>query len=433
MIVGGDWLLTAAGEPIRGGAVLTQGARIQAVGTFAGLTSAHPSVGAEYYRGCVLTPGLVNAHTHLSLTVLKDLAPSAPLPEWLGGVTKAVLRMGHDDFAASASLGALECLLSGVTVVGDVTYGPEALAASADAGLGGVFCWEVLGLDADDLPRELAEREFPAHTGACTSGRTRCGVSPHTPYTSGPRLLRATHAIAQRRHGAYVVHVAESAAERELLEAGTGPFADTARRLAPDFAVPRTSPVAYLDSLGVLDGAIAVHCVDVDAADIALLKRSVRGVVVCPRSNAYLHNGEPPISALHRAGITLAIGTDSAASNTDLDLLSEARAARAIGRTLTSRGILRMLTADGAKTLGIDDAFGTLEPGKQADLAVFRTEATRDPETAVLRHGGRDALEALCAAGIWRVREGRPCFPVGPIERAGARARAVAERGMADA
>lgn len=433
MIVGGDWLLTAAGDPIRGGAVLTQGARIQAVGTFAGLTAAHPSVAAEYYRGCVLTPGLVNAHTHLSLTVLKDLAPSAPLPQWLRGVTKAILRMGHDDFAASASLGALGCLLSGVTVVGDIAYGPESLAASADEGLGGVFCWEVLGLDADDLPGELAEREFPAEIGACTSGRTRCGVSPHTPYTSGPRLLRATHTVAQKHHVAYVVHVAESPAERELLRGGTGPFADTARRLAPDFAPPRMSPVAYLESLGVLDGAVAVHCVDVDAADIALLKRCARGVVVCPRSNAYLHNGEPPISALYHAGVTLAIGTDSVASNTDLDLLSEARAVRRIGPTVTSHRLIRMLTADGAKALGIDDEFGTLEPGKQADIAVFRTEPTPDPETAVLRQGGRDTLEALCTAGVWRVRDARPCFPIGSIERAGARARAIAERAMENA
>jgi 5-methylthioadenosine/S-adenosylhomocysteine deaminase len=430
MIVGGDWLVTAAGDPIRGGAVLTQGARIHAVGTFAELTAAHPATHAEYYRGCVLTPGLVNAHTHLSLTVLKDLAPSAPLPQWLRDVTKAIVRMGQDEFAASASLGALECLLCGVTVVGDIVYGPEALAASADAGLAGVFCWEVLGLDADDLPAELAEREFPADPGACTSGRTRCGVSPHTPYTSGPRLLRAIHEIAETHHTAYVVHVAESPAERELLRAGTGPFADTARRLAPDLVPPRTSPVAYLDSLGVLDGAVAVHCVDVDRADIALLKRHARAVVVCPRSNAYLHNGEPPVPALYRSGITLAIGTDSAASNTDLDLLSEARAVRAIGPAITSRRLLRMITADGAKALGVDDDFGTLEPGKQADFAVFRTGATADPESDVLRHGGRDTLEALCTAGVWRVREGRPCFPVGSIERAGARARAVAQQAM---
>ena len=135
-------------------------------------------------------------------------------------------------------------------------------------------------------------------------------------------------------------------------------------------------------------------------------------------------------SALSRAGVTLGIGTDSAASNTDLDLLSEARAVREIGKTVTARRLLRMLMSDGAKALGLDDDFGTLEHGKQADIAVFRTGPTAEPERDLVRHGGRDTLEAVCAAGIWRVREGRPCFPVGPIERAGARARAVAEQAM---
>jgi cytosine/adenosine deaminase-related metal-dependent hydrolase len=430
VIIGGDWLVTSAGEPIRGGAIVSQGSRVHAVGTYAELTAADPSLPAEYFRDCVLTPGLVNAHTHLALTVLKDLAPPAPLPQWLRGVTRAILRLSDDDIAASTSLGALECLMCGVTVVGDIAYGPEALAAAADAGLGGVFYWEVLGLDAGDLSGELAEREFPTESGACTAGRTRCGISPHTPYTSGPRLLRAAHAVAVKHGVSFAVHVAESAAERELLASGAGPFADTARRLAPDFKPPRKSPVAYLESLGVLDAAVAVHCVDVDAADIALLKRRARGVVLCPRSNAYLHNGEPPVTALYRTGISLGVGTDSAASNADLDLLAEAREVRRIGRTVTSRRLMRMLTCDGAKALGVDDEFGSLEPGKQADVAIFRTGPTPDPETAVLLHGGRDVLEALLAAGVWRVREGRPCFPVGTVERAAERARETARRAI---
>lgn len=424
MIVGGDWLVTAEGAPIRGGAVVTHGGRITEVGTYAALTSVHRGVPAEYFRGCVLTPGLVNAHTHLSLTVLGGLVASAPLPEWLGTVTKAVRAMTADDFAASTALGALECLACGVTTVGDIAYGPEALATAADAGLAGTFFWEVLGITADGLARDLAEREFPSERASCTSERTRCGISPHSPYTSGPGLLRAASAAAHAKGAPFAIHLAESPAERQLLERGRGPFLATAHRLAPDFHLPRLSPVAYAHSLGVLKGALAIHCVDTDAADIATLKADGATVALCPRSNAYLHNGAPPVAALSDAGVNLAVGTDSAASNGDLDLLEEAREVRRLGVTVTSRRLVRMITSDAAAALGLGSSMGTLAVGKQADIAVFRLGQTEDPETALLLHGGRRTLQAVCSGGVWRIRDGRACLPTSAAERAGARVRA---------
>ncbi|MDO8963244.1 MAG: amidohydrolase family protein, partial [Coriobacteriia bacterium] len=197
MILTADWVLPVTGRPIRDGAVLARGARIEAVGTFEHVRAAAPDEAVESFEGCVLMPGLVNAHTHLSLTVLGGLIPPMPMRPFLSRVTAAILAMSDDDFAASAALGALESLRAGVTCVGDVVYGPEPLAACADAGLAGVFFWEVLGIDAGDLSGELAEREFPADLGACTRGRTRCGLSPHTAYTSGPELLRAAWNVAR--------------------------------------------------------------------------------------------------------------------------------------------------------------------------------------------------------------------------------------------
>lgn len=431
MIIGADWLLTGAGDPIRDGAVLTRGSRVEAAGSFAALVVDNPGEATEFFNDCVLMPGLVNAHTHLSLSVLKGLlAPEAMAP-WLRKVTRAVHALGDDDFAASASLGALECLQCGVTSVGDIAYGPEALAAAADAGVGGVFYWEVLGLEAGDLSGELADREFPTEVGMCNAGRTRCGVSPHAPYSSGPELLRAVHTVARRHKVGFAVHVAESEAERDLMLYGEGPFADAARRLAPDFTPPRSSSVAYLSSLGVLDDALAIHCVHLQPGDIPLLKSKTRGVVLCPRSNAYLRNGKPPVSELYAANVKLALGTDSTASNSDLDIMEEARALRTLASTITARRLIRMVTRDAARALGLHDEIGTLEPGKQADVALFRIGPVTDPEAAVVRSAGRDALEAVMTAGVWRVREGRPSFPTAAIERAAARARAKAEAAVA--
>jgi cytosine/adenosine deaminase-related metal-dependent hydrolase len=427
VILTADWVLPVTGRPIRDGAVLTRGPRIEAVGTIDQMRALAPDETSEHFGECVLMPGLVNAHTHLSLTVLGGLIPPVPMRPFLKHVTAAILAMSDDDFAASAALGALESLRAGVTCVGDIAYGPEPLAACADAGLAGVFYWEVFGIDAGELSGELAEREFPAEVDSCALGRTRCGLSPHAPYTAGPELLHATWNVAQRHRIGFAIHVAESPAERDLMVNARGPLSDTARRLATGFRSPGLGSVAYLEGLGVLKDAVAVHCVHLEQGDGRRLKRSVAGVVLCPRSNAYLANGDPPVAELSSAGIYLALGTDSAASNHDLDLFEEGRAARDIDRSLTSRRVIAMLTHDGARVLGLDNVCGAIEPGLSADLTVIRTGATTDPEAAVVGLGGRETVEAVMSAGLWRVRGGKSALPTGMIDRAAAKARSVAQ------
>lgn len=430
MIVTADWLVPISGRPIRDGAVMVRGSRIEGVGTRAELRALFPGEAEERFPGCTIMPGLVNAHTHLSLTVLGGVLPRLRMRPFLAEVTKAVLAMSDDDLAASASLGAHESLACGVTTVGDIVYGPEALAACGDAGLGGVFYWEVLGIDAGDLSGELAEREFPSDGGSCATGRTRCAITPHTPYTSGPELLKAARNVARAHQASFAIHVSESRAERELMVMGTGPLAETSRRLALGFRVPHVGSVPYLDGLGVLDGAVAVHCVDVDSADISLLKRRVRGVVVCPRSNEWLDNGTPPIGQLSSAGVRLALGTDSTASCPDLDLFAEARAAREIDRGLSPRRLLAMMTADGARVLGLDGWCGAIAPGLQADLTLVETGATTDPEGELIARGGRSTVHSVLAAGIWRVRDGGAVFRTSGADRAAERARETVRRAL---
>lgn len=430
MILTADWVLPVTGRPIRDGAVLTRGTKIEMIGTLEQVRAAAPDEAMERFDGSVLMPGLVNAHTHLSLTVLGGLVAPMPMKPFLKRVTAAVMAMSDDDFAASAAWGALECLRAGVTCVGDIAYGPEPLAACADAGLAGVFYWEVLGIDAGDLSGELAEREFPAELDPCTLGRTRCGLSPHTPYTAGPDLLRATWKVAHRHRIGYAIHIAESLAERELMLHDRGPLAETARRLAHGFRSPGAGSISYLENLGVLQNAAAVHCVHLEHGDAHRLKRSVRGVVLCPRSNAYLSNGTPPVAELSSAGIYLALGTDSSASNHDLDLFEEARAAREIDPSLTSRRLIAMLTHDGARVVGLDNVCGALEPGLSADITVVKTGATADPETAVVRFGGRETVEAVMSAGLWRIRGGKPALPTIALERAIAGSRSIAQRAI---
>jgi cytosine/adenosine deaminase-related metal-dependent hydrolase len=416
MLLSADWVLPIDGEPIPDGAVHVHNARIAEVGPrerFADLSAPRFD-----FPGCTILPGLVNAHTHLSLTALGGLVSPTDFAAWLTRVVPLIAALDEDDMAASATLGALRCLESGITVVGDIAYGPEAVASAADLGVGGVFYWEVLGIPAEELPGALERADFPHTEHDARGGRTRCGLSPHTAYTSGPELLRAVARFAREHDYPLAIHVAESPAESQLLRDGTGPLAPVAARLADRFRPPAATPVEYLTRLGVLDDALAVHCVQLGPGDADLLAAHARGAALCPRSNEFLHNGQPPVEALAHTRLPLAVGSDSSASNAGIDLFAEARALRAVHPLSPSR-LLRMMTLEGATALGVETSFGSLTPGKQADLLVLRTGATAEPVRAVVERGAPGDVEAVMSAGLWRVREGRPALNTAPIEAAG--------------
>lgn len=412
VIVTGKWVLPVLSEPIRDGAVLIDGLRIAEVGLAEKLLARHPEAKHYEFADSTILPGLVNAHTHLAMTCLEGLIPPQPFPEWLSKVPEAFGALTEDDIAASIAFGAIRSISAGTTVVGDIAYGPESLAICADMGLGGTFFWEVFGIAADMLTPRLAEMEFPFGVARDFEGRFEAGISPHSPYTSGPDLITAAHAMAIADKSEYTIHVAESPAETELFVSGKGALKPIARQVARNFKSPGTTTVEYLDRLGVLDGAVAIHCVNVTPADMAILAMKSNGVVLCPRSNAYLHTGEAPVEHLRKAGVTLALGTDSLGSNHDLDLFEEARALAAIAPATSAQEIIRMITHDGAKVLGLSDRFGALAPGMQADLAIFRVTG-EDPYESLMARAGADTIEAVMSAGSWRIIEGKPllCTP----------------------
>lgn len=407
MLLTADWVLPISAAPIREGAVRLHASRITDVGTAIELAASFPREESRDFPGCALMPALVNAHTHLALTAAGGLLPPMPFADWLPRLVAATREWGPDDYAASATLGARRCLEAGVSVVGDIAYGPESLAAASDAGLGGVSYWEVLGISKAQLPGRLVEAEFPSAGQTC-GPRMLCGLSPHALYTSGPELLRAMHDFAMERGLPFALHVAESPAEVQLVHDGTGPLADVAGRVAKGFSATGTGPIEYLDALGVLEGMTAVHVCQTRPSDVARIAATVQGVVTCPRSNAYLSTGSAPVARLLRAGVAVGVGTDSAASNEDLDLMAEVRALAEQVRTLDAGTLLSIATLLGARALGVERDFGSLEPAKQADIAAFRVAAeTDDIEAALVQSAGRATLVALMSGGSWRVLEGR--------------------------
>jgi len=406
MLLSADWVLPVSQAPIRDGAVLVSGQRIAAVGELARLRAEHPHEPHEHFAGCTMTPGLVNAHTHLTLTALAGVIESRPFAEWLPRLVTALRPWEIADHEASGILGAEESLACGVTVVGDIAYGAAEVASASAAGLGGVYYWELLGLGADDVAAHLDYLRYPA-SAQVYGDRVVCGLSPHSPYTAGPGLLAEVHATAERLGVPTAIHVAESAAEVQLLLDGTGPLAGTAARTAHGFTPPGTSTAAYLAALGALDRATAVHLCHATEADVALLARHACGAVTCPRSNYYLGNPPPRVTPLLEARVPVGVGTDSSASNYDLDLLAEVRALHAAEPNLGSETLIHIATLGGAEAIGVADRYGTLEAGKFADVALFAVDAAEDPQTALLREGGAERLRAVMSGGEWRVRDGR--------------------------
>ncbi len=428
MIVAARWVIPVSGPPIRDGAVRIDDARIVEVGARDELAAAHPAEEVRDYPACALVPGLVNAHTHLALSVLRDVVPSSRFPEWIGRTARAIKALTPDDLVASATLGAHRAIASGTTAVGDIVYAPETAAVATEAGLSGAFFWEVLGVERDELGVRLERDGYPA-VSTDRDGRVRHGLSAHSPYTAGPGLISALHALAHASETPFAIHIAESPAEDQFVRDGTGPLSDVASRTAPDFEPAGVSPIRYLHGLGVLEDTIAVHCAEASVDDTHLLAEHARGVVLCPRSNAYLHVGPAPVAALDRAGVRLALGTDSLGSNSDLDLFAEARALAGIAPGLSAERIVRIMTLEGASVLGLAEGTGSLAPGAGADLALFRVPDTEDPYAALLQNADRHAIEAVMSEGVWRVLDGQPTSPShylsAAVNRAAARAAAA--------
>lgn len=278
---------------------------------------------------------IVNAHTHVELSGLAHLCPppqGAPLVAWLQTVIAAQIaaRKGGLLGTLKAVDAGIEMLrAAGTTHVGDITATGASVEPLLDSGLGGVVYLEVLGLDpADSLPRlQKTKERIASHRRR--EGKMRVGLSVHAPYSCHPDLFHDGAAWCLAENVPLCVHVAESKAETELLIHGAGEFLDMQRALnLPGLPVPGCSPIAYLESLGVLEAKpLLVHCVQVNNDDIQRIARSGSTVVHCPRSNQRLQCGRMPLEKFLAAGVHVYLGTDSLSSSPSLNVREEAEAA----------------------------------------------------------------------------------------------------------
>lgn len=380
-------VLPISGPPIEDGEVVYEGGRIVEVRPF------HPHSGTDTvdFGDAIIMPGLVNIHTHLDYTLMRGLLEDIEFFPWIRELTARKAVLDWEDWVASATCGAAEAVAGGITTIGDCTDSGAALYGARALGLTGTIYQEVFGIDESSTVEAILQElqhKVDNLTQAANGTGLDVGVSPHAPYTVRPALMKALGHYTQERGLKLCIHAAESQAEVELIRSGTGPIVEMFHRRGIAWQLPGSGAATYLESLGVVGSrTLLVHGVQLAAEERSLLQRTSAAWAHCPKSNAKLGNGVADIGILglddsRKSGgppPRIGLGSDSVASNNNMDLFEEMRFAVLMQRgmrrsiaALTAREAVEMATLGGARALGMEAEIGTLEPGKLANLCVVR-------------------------------------------------------------
>ncbi len=399
----------AADTVIADGAVAIEGDEIVAVGPTAAVAADRPGATVLDAAGGIVLPGLVNAHTHLAMTMFRGYADDVDLAAFLGRVFPAEDRvLTAETVAVGAEVAIAEQLRAGITSALDMYWFPEAAAAVADrAGFrlhhGPVF----LGAPGPDrVPFDERLARLPAWFAdhGTTTGSPRNGrwALPHGTYTLEPGQLQAVGDAVRRLGGRLHIHAAETAAEVATVLERHG------RR-----------PVELLDHLGLLGpDVVLAHTVHLTSAEIERLSATGTVTVHNPASNLKLASGFAPVAALRAAGVAVALGTDGCASANDLDPFLAMRLAAVVTKAvngdpavLGAHEVVRMATAAGAHALGLAGRLGTLEVGRRADVVALHADRPHlvpsyDPVSTVVYAAGRADVRHVVVDGRLVVRDG---------------------------
>ncbi len=385
LLVTGGTVVTmdAAGSVVPDGAVAIDGTTIVAVGTAADLDARYQGRERVDARGQVIMPGLINTHTHAPMVLFRGLADDLALMDWLNQyIFPAEKATVSPEFVrVGTRLAVLEMIESGTTTYADMYYFEEEIAAATKAaGVRGVLGQTIIRFPVADAatPEEGLTRTEAFLARWANDPLIVPAVAPHAPYTLTPETLKAARTLADKYRAPLLIHLAETRDEVGII---AGQF--------------KMSPAMFLDSLGLWGGrSLAAHAVWVDEADMKMLAARSVGLSHNPESNMKLASGTAPVTGWLSAGIPSGLGTDGAASNTDLDMFDAMRAAallhkHATGdpRAMPAKQALELATRRGAAALGLGDRIGSLETGKLADIiTVSMSSARQTPMFDPLSH-----------------------------------------------
>ena len=316
----------------------------------------------------ILLPGLVNTHTHLSMTLFRGLADDLSLDEWLNdNIWPVEANLNEYYCYIGALLGAVELIKSGTTTFSDMYFYMEDVAkAVEESGLRAVLSYGMIDFgDEEKRKAEIEENmKLFKNCNNTADGRIKVFFGPHSPYTASEELLKEVRKLADENDIGIHIHVSETQKEIDDVSAEKG-----------------LRPFEYLDSIGFLGpDVVCAHSVWLSDKEIEIIKEKDVKISHNPCSNMKLASGIAPVSKLLENDICVAIGTDGASSNNNLDLIEELKTASLLQKVstldpkvLTSDEAVAMGTINGARALGLDDEIGSIEVGKKADLILIDT------------------------------------------------------------
>ena len=378
--INADWVLPITSPPIKDGIVLTDGKAIKAVGSGKEL-SKFPYDEIIDCSGKIILPGFVNAHSHLELTGFRGkIEKGLPFTDWARKVVSIRKDITENEIATAIKDGLNELISSGVTTAGDFSQTGITAKILNERGLRGTVFLEFSGFNPeqkDEKLRQLKEllnyeidsKLITHHSSLIT---VNFGIAPHAPYSVSPELLKESHNFAQEKRLPLAIHISEMLEEIEFIKNGSGAMKD----LLIDFGVwndkwmpPQTTPVQYLQNMGILKGAIGIHLNIVTEDDIRILKENDVSVVYCPGSNKWFgRNWKYPLREFLNNDINVVIGTDSLLSNEKLNMFYEMRVLKENFPDLENDIILKMATVNGAKAIGFEGEAGEIAVGRKADI-----------------------------------------------------------------
>lgn len=368
------WILPISQPPIRDGWVRVERGRVVALGPH---RRGERTVPDEIDLGAVaMMPGLVNGHTHLELSWMRGrIAGTDRFPDWVRSLI--AIRRGRNEATDPEAQSAIresigEARRCGTALVGDISNSLASAIPLAKSDLAAVVFRELIGFKSENVTAlaEAASRELGALP---KTGMIRYALAPHAPYSVSPLLFQAIRSALRREpFTPCSVHLGESVEEVEFLQSGEGAWRQTLEDLGawdPSWVAPKCDPVEYLDRMGFVDDRlVAVHGVQLQPRALDRLAKRGATLVTCPRGNALTGAGTPPVSAFYRARVRVAVGTDSLASVPDLNVFSELAELRRLAPDVAASSLLESATINGARALGFDADFGSIEPGKRAEL-----------------------------------------------------------------
>jgi 5-methylthioadenosine/S-adenosylhomocysteine deaminase len=393
------------------GAVAVKDDSILAVGKEEGILKEYQSEQLFDCNGKILMPGLINAHTHIPMTLLRGLADDLRLDVWLMGYMMPVERefVTPEFVRLGTKLGCAECIRSGVTTFVDMYYFESTIAkATAEAGLRAICSQSVLKFpspDATYYEESLAEAEdfiktWKDHPLIIPS------IGPHAPYTCTDEILCASSELAQKYDVPLHTHLAETAGEVE--------------NIRDEYGMP---VIPFVKKRGIFDAkVIAAHCVHIDEGEMRTIQHAGAGIAHNPSSNLKLASGFANVTKMLELDVNVGIGTDGTASNNDLDMVEEMRLASMVAKcasgdptALPARQTLAMATCLGAKAVHIDHIAGSLVPGKRADLILMGMDHLhnsptfhRDPEgvySQIIYAAKSTDISDVMVNGQWLMRD----------------------------